>query len=67
MDTEIHRDTNYFKVIKLGKKSNIFSNKYILSHNNRIILNILHWWFQSMTFHKIDKAGVPRRAGDIIV
>lgn len=36
MAIEIHRDINYFNIIRLGKKlSNISNNKYIHSHKKR--------------------------------
>lgn len=68
MPIEIHKDTNYFSTIETGKKPpNISNNKGTHSHDKGIISNVLHYWFSGMTFHKGDKAGMPRKAEDVIV
>lgn len=64
-----YRDINDFNIIKLGKKkaqSDISNNKYIMLHKKGLILNVLHYLFQSLTFQKIGRAGVLERVENII-
>lgn len=63
-----YRDRNDFNIIKPEKKTqfNTSNNKYTLSHDKGIILNVLHYLFQSVTFQKVGRAGVLGKVENVI-